>query len=135
MIRAAAPPACYMDRAFIQLAGFTWGLDHLDLRRLFDATPFHLNYVVATNGSIGATGIWQWRYTAQFGNGIYGAVAVEDPQRRRGAIIGAAERRHAGGRISSPASARISRWGRVAATVAIHDCQHVPVHAPGLPGR
>jgi hypothetical protein len=75
----------YTFRAFIQLAGFTWGLTD----SIFDAysmTPFHLNIVSSTNGSIGATGVWQWRYTAQLGGGFSASVAIEDPRRRDGAV-------------------------------------------------
>ena len=77
--------SAYMNRAFIQLAGFTWGLTD-SIFDTYSATPIHLNIVVATNGSIGASGIWQWRYTAQFGNGMSASVAFEEPSRRDKAI-------------------------------------------------
>jgi hypothetical protein len=113
--------AGYMDRAFIQLAGFTWGLTD----SIFDAysiTPFHMNYVAATNGSIGATGIWQWRYTAQFGGGFSASVAIEDPRRRdvNAALAGTT---HAGDEwpdVIGQIEAR-GPWGAVSAAVAVRD--------------
>jgi hypothetical protein len=75
-----------MDRAFIQLAGFTWGLTD-SIFDLYNITPFHLNYVAGTGGSIGATGVWQWRYTAQLGGGLSASVAIEDPRRRDAPVI------------------------------------------------
>jgi hypothetical protein len=46
-----------------------------------------MNYVAATNGNIGATGIWQWRYTAQIGGGFSASIAVEESRRRLAPII------------------------------------------------
>jgi hypothetical protein len=76
----------YMHRAFIQLAGFTWGLAD-SIFDTYSITPIHLDYVAATNGNIGATGIWQWRYTAQLGGGLSASIAVEEPRRRNQPIV------------------------------------------------
>jgi hypothetical protein len=114
-----AAATAYTFRAFIQLAGFTWGLTD----SIFDAysiTPIHLNIVAATNGSIGATGVWQWRYTAELGGGLSASIAIEDPRRRDGAVFGTA---HAGdewpdllGQLQASGA-----WGRVSAAVAVRD--------------
>jgi hypothetical protein len=127
---AAVTP--YMIRAFIQLAGFTWGLT----TSIFDAysiTPIHMNYVVATNGSVGATGIWQWRYTAQFGNGFSASISIEEPRTRIKPIytFGGAAQTHVG--ASWPdilASLNASgSWGRAQVAFAVKDASIVT--APG----
>ena len=116
---STSQPSAYMIRAFIQLAGFTWGLAD----SIFDAysiTPIHLNYVAATNGSIGASGIWQWRYTAQFGNGFSASIAVEEPRVRVKPISGATHRGARWPDILAQIRASGS-WGRVQAAVAVKD--------------
>jgi hypothetical protein len=114
----------YMDRAFIQLAGFTWGLTD----SIFDAystTPYHLNIVAATNGSIGATGIWQWRYTAQFGGGFSASIAIEDPDRRDKPLFTgggpAAARKGAKFPDVTANLAGTGPWGSAQVAVALHD--------------
>jgi hypothetical protein len=132
----------YMIRAFIQLAGFTWGLT----TSIFDAysiTPFHLDYVAATNGSIGASGIWQWRYTAQFGNGFSASIAVEEPRRRIKSIIDGGAAAVAIG-ASPPITSHVGAewpdvigqlqasgpWGRAQVAVAVKDASAVDPFNP-----
>ena len=109
----------YMIRAFIQLAGFTWGLttsifDH------YSITPVHLNYVAATNGSVGATGVWQWRYTAQFGGGFSASIAIEEPRVRLKPIFGSVQRGVRWPDVVAQLQAS-GAWGRVGAALAVHD--------------
>jgi hypothetical protein len=115
----------YMDRAFIQLAGFTWGLTD-SIFDLYGATPVHLNIVAATNGAIGATGIWQWRYTAEFASGFSASVAIEEPDRRDRPLSGAA-----GGAAFARKGAKYpdvvaqlqarGAWGTAQIAAAMHD--------------
>jgi hypothetical protein len=118
--------AAYTFRAFIQLAGFTWGLSD----SIFDAystTPFHLNIVSATNGSIGATGVWQWRYTAQLGGGLSVSIAAEDPRRRDGVVAGAVGGAHSGDEWPDLLGAIdiTGQWGRAQAAVMVRDASAV----------
>jgi hypothetical protein len=128
----------YMYRAFIQFAGFTWGLTD----SIFDSyaiTPIHMNDVVATNGNIGATGIWQWRYTAQFGNGFSASVAAEEPTTRAKAIaVTSVAVTPAKGVTYPDIVGQIEAsggWGRVQAAVALSDIstQGAPI-TPGING-
>jgi hypothetical protein len=71
---AVAP---FMDRAFIQFAGFTVGLadsffDHLSL------APYSYANNSRINGSMGATGQLVFAYTAQLGNGFSATLSLED---------------------------------------------------------
>lgn len=115
-----AAAGAYMIRAFIQLAGFTWGLAD-SIFDTYAATPDHLNYVAATNGNIGATGIWQWRYTAEFGGGLYAAIAAEDPRRREQAAFAAEAPIRADWPAVLASIGAKGAWGKAAVTVAVHD--------------
>jgi hypothetical protein len=71
--------ALYSNRAFIQLAGFTWGL----------ATSYYDFYSSpATSFSVpfsSDTGDGGWKvaaYTAQFGNGVSGTLSIEEGRRQ-----------------------------------------------------
>jgi hypothetical protein len=135
----------YTYRAFIQLAGFTWGLTD-SIFDVYNATPLHLNYVAATNGSIGATGIWQWRYTAQFGGGVFLALAIEEPNRRDKAVwdnfslvTGAGVNRTRGPRYPDflASLGANGAWGTAAIGIAIRDASatyYDGVRAFGSPG-
>ena len=75
---AATSGGPYANRAFMQLAGFTWGL----------ATSYYDFYSSpATSFSVpwsSDTGDGGWKvaaYTAQFGNGVSGTISVEEPRR------------------------------------------------------
>ena len=116
--------APFMFRAFIQLAGFTWGLTD-SIFDLYGATPVHLNIVAATNGSVGATGIWQWRYTAQFGSGMSASIAIEEPDRRQravgtafgaGAVLKGAKYPDVTAQLGASGP-----WGRAQVAAALHD--------------
>jgi porin-like protein len=71
--------AVFIDRAFLQFAGFTVG----KTQSLFDLFSFGGAYSyhnTRTNGDTGATGVSVWAYTAQFGNGFSGTLSLENPQ-------------------------------------------------------
>ena len=79
--RLSAPlrAAIYANRAFIQLAGFTWGI----------ATSYYDFYSSpATSFSVpwsSDTGDGGWKvaaYTAQLGNGVSASLSFEEPRRQ-----------------------------------------------------
>jgi hypothetical protein len=66
----------WVDRGFIQFAGFTAGR----IRSYFDINSF-TPYSYSNNrvsGDTGSTGIYGLAYTAQFGNGIQATLSLED---------------------------------------------------------
>jgi Porin subfamily len=71
-------PATFLDRAFIQFAGFTVGRaqSFFDLFTYGGGMSYHN---VRVNGDTGAAGVLMWAYTAQFGNGVSGTLSVADP--------------------------------------------------------
>ena len=71
--------AVYANRAFIQLAGFTWGLatSYYD----FYSSPA-TSYSVPWSSDTGDGGWKVAAYTAQFGNGLSGSLSIEEPRRQ-----------------------------------------------------
>jgi hypothetical protein len=76
----------YAPRAFIQFAGFTLGkaTSFYD----FYATPWYSNTTNVWGSDTGGGGKTVWGYTAQFGNGLSGSIALEDPQAAQKGIVG-----------------------------------------------
>jgi hypothetical protein len=74
--------AVFIDRAFIQFAGFTVGKTQsfFDLFTYGGGMSYHN---VRTAGDTGAIGVTLWAYTAQFGNGFSGTLSAEAPNRNR----------------------------------------------------
>jgi hypothetical protein len=74
--------AVFIDRAFIQFAGFTVGKTQsfFDLFTYGGGMSYHN---VRTAGDTGAIGTTLWAYTAQFGNGFSGTLSLESPSRNR----------------------------------------------------
>src|SRR5262249_46936764 len=73
---ALAGDTLWVDRGFIQFAGFTVGR----IRSYFDINSF-APYGYSNNrvsGDTGALGIYGLAYTAQFGNGITASISFED---------------------------------------------------------
>jgi hypothetical protein len=72
----------FIDRAFIQFAGFTVGKTQsfFDLFTYGGGMSYHN---VRTAGDTGAIGLTLWAYTAQFGNGFSGTLSLESPNRNR----------------------------------------------------
>lgn len=70
----------YLERAFIQFAGFTAG----QAATFFDFGAFYSIYGLASIA-------WDWRpvfaYTAQFGNGFSGTISIEDGQAARTKVV------------------------------------------------
>jgi Porin subfamily len=68
----------FIDRAFIQFAGFTVGKTQsfFDLFTYGGGMSYHN---VRTAGDTGALGTTLWAYTAQFGNGFSGTLSLESP--------------------------------------------------------
>jgi hypothetical protein len=70
----------YLERAFIQFAGFTAG----QAATFFDFGAFYSIYGLASIA-------WDWRpvfaYTAQFGNGLSATISIEDGQAARSKIV------------------------------------------------
>jgi hypothetical protein len=75
------------DRAFIQFAGFTFGLAQ-SFFDFYGSTGPHANLVNWGGQGTGASGWNVLAYTAQFGNGLSGTLSIED-QRRKPIIDGA----------------------------------------------
>jgi hypothetical protein len=73
---AAAADTLWVDRGFIQFAGFTAGR----IRSYFDINSFApYNYSNSrVSGDTGALGIYGLAYTAQFGNGVTATLSLED---------------------------------------------------------
>src|SRR5689334_20684844 len=73
---AAAADTIWVDRGFIQFAGFTAGR----IRSYFDVNSFAPYGYSNTrfSGDTGALGIYGIAYTAQFGNGITASISFED---------------------------------------------------------
>src|SRR5262249_28510057 len=73
---AAVTDTIWVDRGFIQVAGFTAGR----IRSYFDINSFapygYSN--VRMSGDTGALGIYGLAYTAQFGNGVTATISFED---------------------------------------------------------
>jgi hypothetical protein len=73
---AAAADTLWVDRGFIQFAGFTAGR----IRSYFDINSFAPYGYSNTrfSGDTGALGIYGIAYTAQFGNGVTASISFED---------------------------------------------------------
>lgn len=71
--------AIYANRAFIQLAGFTWGLatSYYD----FYSSPA-TSYSVPWSSDTGDGGYKVAAYTAQLGNGVSASLSLEEPRRQ-----------------------------------------------------
>ena len=76
----------YANRAFIQLAGFTWGVatSYYD----FFSSPA-TSYTVPWSSDTGDGGWKVAAYTAQLGNGVSATLSVEEP--RRAAVVNASQ--------------------------------------------
>ena len=70
----------YVDRGFIQLGGFTFGKT-VSFYDAFGGGPG--SYTTLVGSSDSGQGINQIAYTAMFGNGFSGSIAIEDPTYRR----------------------------------------------------
>ncbi|HKY85412.1 MAG TPA: porin, partial [Pseudorhodoplanes sp.] len=81
----APAEALYLDRAFIQFAGFTFGMTQsfFDVPDIADMT--YLNEYARQN--TGGTGYELLAYTAMLGNGVTATVSIEDSSYRRGPIV------------------------------------------------
>ncbi|MCX7313869.1 MAG: porin [Alphaproteobacteria bacterium] len=76
---ASSAAAVYANRAFMQLAGFTWGLatSYYD----FYSSPA-TSYSVPWSSDTGDGGWKIAAYTAQLGNGVSGTISFEEPRRQ-----------------------------------------------------
>ena len=68
----------FIDRAFIQFAGFTVGKTQscFDLFTYGGGMSYHNVRIAGDTGALGTT---LWAYTAQFGNGFSGTLSLESP--------------------------------------------------------
>jgi hypothetical protein len=78
--------AVYLDRAFIQFAGFTFGKTQsfFDVPDIADMT-YQTEY---TRNNTGGTGTPVFAYTAMLGNGVTATLSIEDYTERRANIVG-----------------------------------------------
>jgi hypothetical protein len=70
------------NRAFIQFAGFTWGLSQSYYDFYSQPAVSHFGGHVTPASDTGDGGQWVMGYTAQFGNGLSGSISAEAPTRR-----------------------------------------------------
>ena len=77
--------AVYLDRAFIQFAGFTFGKTQsfFDVPDIADFT-YQTEY---TRNNTGGSGTPVFAYTAQFGNGLSATISLEDYTERRSNVV------------------------------------------------
>ena len=72
---AATGDSLFVNRGFIQFAGFTAGR----VRSFFDINSLSpYTYARLTNGDTGSKGIYALAYTAEFGNGFSATLSLED---------------------------------------------------------
>jgi hypothetical protein len=78
--------AVYLDRAFIQFAGFTFGktVSFFDVPDIADMT--YQNEYARNN--TGGSGTPVFAYTAQLGNGVSATISIEDYTERRANVVG-----------------------------------------------
>ena len=81
----ASSSCTYLDRAFIQFAGFTFGKTQ-SYYDFFNTGAYSLQTALlwADNGGAGTP---VFAYTAQFGNGLSATISAEDYSERRGPIV------------------------------------------------
>jgi hypothetical protein len=74
----------YVERGFIQFAGFTFGRSQSYFD--FNANLMYYSGYIGGPSSTGAPGTDLLAYTATFGNGFTGTIAIEDATKRRNAV-------------------------------------------------
>ena len=84
----SAAVAFLSDRAFIQFAGFTFGLTQ-SFFDIFSNTELFTYTNAKTSGDTYYYGVTAWAYTASFGNGWSGTIAAEVQHNPAGVISGA----------------------------------------------
>ena len=104
---ALNPNGLYATRAFIQLAGFTFGKAQ-SFYDLFSQPA--VSYLSLPGGDTGDPGQMLMAYTAQFGNGFTGTVSFEDPRRT---AIGNASTAALFGAIASTGTYPVQSYGEV----------------------
>ena len=75
------------NRAFIQFAGFTWGLSQSFYDFYSQPAVSHFGGHVTPASDTGDAGQWLMGYTAQFGNGMSGSISAEAPSPNRRTFI------------------------------------------------
>lgn len=135
--------APFVDRGFIQFAGFTLGqtVSYFDI---LGYSPWVTYHAVYTLGDTGGAGLNVGAYTAELGSGISLTVSLEDPAMRRRGVFS-----YSGGVASAGWKGVVypdivglvaldKSWGKLALAGAIHDASashYVPgVPASGSPG-
>ena len=101
-------PAVYMTRGFIQIAGFTFG----KATSFFDVVPgasFAYNAGMFFHPDTGDAGKMLAAYTAQFGNGLSGTIALEQARVRGISRVGGRQRLCAGRSVHAVQRRRHSR--------------------------
>jgi hypothetical protein len=119
--------------AFIQFAGFTIGKAISPFSAPWTAYPGN-NYDALVGGGGTVTGVNQFVYTAQFGNGVSGTIGVQDPTQYYqagvlnfgplGTGLGAAGVNDYAGTVAPDIVANINitqAWGMAQLSVAAHD--------------
>lgn len=84
-ITAGSGATTFLYRAFIQFAGFTFGLT----QSFFDFYTYamHSNQTNIIGSDTGGTGQTVLAYTAQFGNGVSASISLEDGTHRRTPVV------------------------------------------------
>jgi len=81
-------PGLLIDRAFIQFAGFTFGIAQ-SFFDIFTNTEVYSYTDAKTSGDTYNHGVYAWGYTAQFGNGVSASIAAEVQHNAAGVVNGA----------------------------------------------
>jgi Porin subfamily len=136
--------AVYLDRAFIQFAGFTFGKTQsfFDVPDIADMT-YQTEY---SRNNTGGSGTPVFAYTAMFGNGVTGTISLEDYTERKAAIVsvgvgtthtigtGETARNHGNEVPDIVGNLRVDQaWGSAQVSGALHLNQaQYYINAPGL---
>jgi len=116
----------YIERGFIQFAGFTFGRSQ-SYFDFFANLMYYTGYIGGPS-STGAPGTDLLAYTATFGNGFTATLAIEDATKRRNAVWDAGTDALAIGAIPGPTSvgALVTGGGAVSQTVGDYGAVQVP---------
>jgi hypothetical protein len=117
--------AYYVERTFIQFAGFTWGRSQ-SYFDFFANAHYYTGYIGGPS-STGAGGVNVLAYTATFGNGFTGTLSVEDGTQRRTAVWDAGTDAHVIANIPGPsANGFISNLGATGLNIGDYAAHQVP---------
>lgn len=116
----------YAERAFIQLAGFTFGQTQSYFDFFNGVFSYGGPYGGGAGSGTGAGGVLLAAYTAQLGNGISASISIEDATQRRTAIWDQEANNLRAGGLPGPLGASVSATTACNATLVITDAAGAP---------